>query len=144
MGEENHNWLCWNPSSFRTRNYNAFFGRIAYPVMFNVAEEKTVKGIWDKLCNILKESQCQTRFIIGETCTIWECKRVSHFRIISMSSMPLSVRWLLWSQSGRKTEYMPTTHAFKEAIWLKRLFAEFGVKQDRVIVHFDVHSVLCP
>lgn len=34
--------------------------------------------------------------------------------------------------STKEMEYMSSTHAFKEVVWSKRLFAKYAVKQKKV------------
>jgi hypothetical protein len=45
------------------------------------------------------------------------------------------------SLSTTKEEYMVASHAFKEAVWLKGLFGEFGRMQDKVKLLCDNQSV---
>ena len=42
-----------------------------------------------------------------------------------------------------KAEYMATTHACKEAIWLKRLCSDIEIKQGAVTIYSDSRSAIC-
>jgi hypothetical protein len=45
--------------------------------------------------------------------------------------------------STTKVEYMSTTHAYKEAIWVKRFFSDIGIKKGAMKIYCDSQSVIC-
>jgi hypothetical protein len=44
--------------------------------------------------------------------------------------------------STTKSEYMATTHAIKEAVWLQRLCSGIGLVQEDVRIEFDSQSAI--
>lgn len=44
--------------------------------------------------------------------------------------------------STTKADYVSSIEAFKEAIWLKALVSDFGIGQEKVIIHYDNQSAI--
>lgn len=66
--------------------------------------------------------------------------------VYTLASGPISWRSVLQSTTALSTteaEYMALTEASKEAIWLRGLVNEIGIKQESILIHCDSQSVIC-
>eukprot|EP01018_Ginkgo_biloba_P017047 Gb_30852 [translate_table: standard] len=55
----------------------------------------------------------------------------------------MSKRQAVVALSTTEAEYMEATHAYKEAIWLKRLCSNIGLKHGAVTLSCDSQSAIC-
>ena len=66
--------------------------------------------------------------------------------VYTLASGSISWRLVLQSTIALSTieaEYMALTEASKEAIWLRGLVNEIGIKQESILIHCDSQSTVC-
>ena len=66
--------------------------------------------------------------------------------VYTLASGPISWRSVLQSTTALSTteaEYMALAEASREAIWLRGLVNEIGIKQESILIHCDSQSTVC-